>query len=248
MTPVWLKSIVAFLQPPGLILLLLLFGLYSWLVAKKFRAGLVIVTSTLLLYLFSIPLITNKLINNLEKTYSSANFEKVVLEKKPKAIVVLSSSKWPNSNGVLRNLYAAKLASITKLPVLVSGGGNDAASIAKSLGIDFGVTGAIWVDSESRNTIENAKFTKKILEKNNINDIFLVTNAWHMPRAIQVFSKQGINIIPAPVLSNLENSTIMAENLLPRGEEMVKSEVFFHEHLGVWWYKLISVINSEGLS
>lgn len=248
----WFKLVIGLLQPPGLIILLLLFGLYSWLVAKKSRAILVLTLSTLLLYSFSIPFCTNKLISYIDQKYQAMTLDSVSQEKTPKAIVVLSAGLWPNSNGLFRILYTAKLANITKLPILVSGGGknienkedSEAASMAKSLEADFHIAGAIWVEGESRNTMENAKFTKQVLEKNNINDIFLVTNSWHMPRAVQEFTKQGINVVAAPVLSNTKSKT-MLEQFVPSADELLKSEAFFHEYFGAMWYKLLAMVNSN---
>jgi len=248
---VWLKCIVAFLQPPGLNILLLLLGLFFWLISKKGRAAFLLISSTLLLYLFSIPLANNVLIGYLEKKYQS-KFEEIIKDKTPQAIVVLSAGKWPNSNALLRNLYAAKLAKNTNLPILVSGGGanrtsndvSEAADMAKSLAADCGISGAIWVEGDSHNTMESAKFTKKVLEKNNINNVFLVTNAWHMSRAMGVFSKQGIKAIPAPIVSNIGDNKFTVDNLTPSAEGVVNSEVFFHEYFGALWYKVLELVGS----
>ena len=248
---VWLKCIIAFFRPPGLNILLLAVGLFFWLISKKGRAVFLLSSSTLLLYLFSIPLSNNILISSLEKKYQS-KFEDIIKDKTPQAIVVLSSGKWPNSNGLLRTLYAAKLSKATNLPILVSGGGknhnnndvSEAADMAKSLAADFGISGAIWVEGDSHNTMENAKFTKKILEKNNIKNIFLVTNAWHMPRAMQVFNKQGIKVVSAPIVSNIENNKCTLDNLTPSADGIVTSEVFFHEYFGALWYKALELIGS----
>ncbi len=248
----WLKFIEAFLEPPGLNILLFVLVLYFWLRAKKVKAAFLLFVNTLLLYSFSVPLVTNQLLVLLEKNYQSS-FDDVIKEKSPKAVVVLTFSKWPSANGLLRNQYAAKLAKATNLPILVSGGGkngtnddSEAAGMAKSLEADFNISGAIWLESDSNTTMESAKFTKKILDQNSIKDIFLVTNAWHMPRAKEVFSKQGINVVPAPVLSNTNLNKPMLENLTPNADEIVKSGWFFHEYFGQYWYKALELLQKEG--
>ncbi len=49
------------------------------------------------------------------------------------------------------------------------------------------------IESESKNTFENALFTKALLEKKNINGNFLlITSAYHMRRSLGCFNKAGI--------------------------------------------------------
>jgi uncharacterized SAM-binding protein YcdF (DUF218 family) len=55
---------------------------------------------------------------------------------------------------------------------------------------------ALIVESESKNTYENALFTKKMIDSLNLNGSFiLVTSAIHMPRAMAVFKKVGFKNI-----------------------------------------------------
>ncbi len=51
-------------------------------------------------------------------------------------------------------------------------------------------------ETESRNTRENALYTKKILKKINAQKVILVTSAFHMPRSYAVFKKIGVNAVP----------------------------------------------------
>lgn len=248
----WLNILIAFLQPPGLNVILLFVSLFYWIASKRGLALFFLITSTMLLYAFSIPLCTNKLMHYLENKYQAIKFENVIQDKTPKAIVVLSDGKWPNGNALMRILYAAKLANSTKLPILVSGKGknlvnqdSEAADMAKSLAVDFNISGAIWIEGSSKNTMENAKFTKQILEKNGIHEIFLVTNAWHMSRAVQTFNKQAINVVAVPVLSDVENNKITLEQFIPSANDIVKSAIFFHEYFGALWYKMLHAINVD---
>jgi len=254
----YLKIIAAFLQPPGLIITLLLISLFYLLLSKRKIAACWLIISTILLYLFSIPLCTNKLIAYLEHPYQQSTLDNVIKKFSPqqvKAIVVLSAGAWPNANGFMRNMCAAKLANITKLPILVSGGGeavanrdSEAADMAKSLATDFNISGAIWVEGNSYNTMENAKYTKQILEKNGITEVFLVTNSWHMSRAVQVFNKYKIQVIPVPVLSNINiehNNKITINNFIPSADNLSKSAIFVHEYFGVIWYKLLNIMHID---
>ncbi|WP_448697747.1 YdcF family protein [Mucilaginibacter sp. AW1-3] len=58
---------------------------------------------------------------------------------------------------------------------------------------------AILVEHNSRNTFENAAFSKKILQVKHLNPPFLlVTGAYHMRRALYIFKKEGIPVVPYP--------------------------------------------------
>ncbi|TAH13795.1 MAG: YdcF family protein, partial [Sphingobacteriia bacterium] len=59
---------------------------------------------------------------------------------------------------------------------------------------------AIILESQSRNTYENAVYSKRILDSLKLKEPFvLVTSAQHMPRSIAIFNKVGFKkIIPFP--------------------------------------------------
>jgi len=108
-----------------------------------------------------------------------------------------------------RVLYAARLYHQGVAPkILVSGGNLDfstargetpAEEMADLLALTNVPQDAIWLQSDSQNTYEDALYSTQILEKQGIEEIILVTSALHMPRSLALFEKQGITVIPAPV-------------------------------------------------
>lgn len=55
----------------------------------------------------------------------------------------------------------------------------------------------ILIESNSKNTFENAKFTKAILEKSHLQPPYLlVTSAFHMRRSLMLFSHAGLQVEP----------------------------------------------------
>jgi len=99
--------------------------------------------------------------------------------------------------------YGAHLAKLTGLPVLVSGGVATEENTAEAqlmelaLAQDFDVA-ARWVEDQSVNTGENAKFSAVMLKREGIEHIVLVTHAAHMSRAQAYFEAAGLKVTPAP--------------------------------------------------
>jgi uncharacterized SAM-binding protein YcdF (DUF218 family) len=71
-----------------------------------------------------------------------------------------------------------------------------AAALFESLGID---KTRLIVDRDSRNTYENAVFSKKLAAPKPGERWLLVTSAFHMPRAVGLFRKVGFPVEPYPV-------------------------------------------------
>jgi uncharacterized SAM-binding protein YcdF (DUF218 family) len=71
-----------------------------------------------------------------------------------------------------------------------------AARLLDSLGI---ARSRITLEDRSRNTVENAVFSKAIVQPRPGERWLLVTSAYHMPRAIGAFRKAGFPVEPYPV-------------------------------------------------
>jgi uncharacterized SAM-binding protein YcdF (DUF218 family) len=73
------------------------------------------------------------------------------------------------------------------------------ATIARSLLESFGISKErILVEDRSRNTVENAVFSKRLVSPQAGERWLLVTSAYHMPRAIGIFRKAGFPVEPYP--------------------------------------------------
>jgi uncharacterized SAM-binding protein YcdF (DUF218 family) len=101
-----------------------------------------------------------------------------------------------------RLAYAAKLARLTHLPVLLSGGAvaHDVAEsqvMAGTLRQSFGIE-ARWLETRSRDTHENARYSAALLAGEGHPRVLLVTSATHMPRSLAEFRAAGVDVLPAP--------------------------------------------------
>jgi len=97
--------------------------------------------------------------------------------------------------------YGARVAKLTGLPILVSGGavtGGEAEArlMQQSLRDEYGIE-VRWVEARSRNTHENALRSAEILKGAGIQRVVLVAHAFDMPRATAEFATAGIGTVPA---------------------------------------------------
>lgn len=137
---------------------------------------------------------------------------------------------------------AAALHRRTGLPILVSGGtvGDDpapiAAVMARSLADDFNVP-PLWVEARSRDTWENARFSAELLRAAGISRVYVVTHAWHMPRALLAFRRAGIEAVPVPVRRDAW-PPLDVWQFLPSEAGWQTSYFGFHEWIGLAFYSV----------
>ena len=144
--------------------------------------------------------------------------------------------------------YAAKLHRITGKPILATGGAplgsesSEAAQMKAVLEKEFQVP-VKWIEGASRNTHENAYKSFAILKRDGISHIALVTHAWHMPRAEREFEQAGFEVIPAATAYTTRYKTDIFA-FIPTAGALQKSSLFFHEVIGMLWYRLMPVRGS----
>jgi uncharacterized SAM-binding protein YcdF (DUF218 family) len=153
-----------------------------------------------------------------------------------------------------RILYGSWLYKQGKAPLLVVTGGRaewygeggnpeseDMAALAEAMGVP---PSAIIQESQSFNTRDNAVNTQQILLKRGVNKILLVTSALHMPRAMEIFRKVGVESIAAPTdflsVQN-ENSKGLAAvlDLLPTVEALKNTTNAIKEYIGLFMYQMV---------
>jgi len=94
---------------------------------------------------------------------------------------------------------------------------------------------AILIENNSRNTIENARFSKTILEKAHLNGPFLlITSAFHMRRAAMIFKKEHINVVPYPCnfITNRSGRYSFDDCFVPDSEILGRWPVYLKEFVG----------------
>lgn len=241
--------IAAFLLPPLDLLLIGVIGLWLW--HKRPRMARTLVTASLAsLWLLSTPYIADSLLQQLEGAPAALDAKTQTAE----AIVVLGGGTYfgaPEYGGdtvgedtLVRLRYAARLQRATGKPVLVTGGkplGNDlseAQQMKSVLENEFNVP-VTWTEDASENTWQNARFSYRKLGPLGIRRVYLVTQAWHMPRAARAFRSAGFAVVPAPTAYTTSyRADLLA--LLPSADALRNSRIFMHEMIGLLWYRLKS--------
>ena len=102
----------------------------------------------------------------------------------------------------------------------------------------------IIIESESKNTRENAVNTKGILEEKYYEGKYiLVTSAIHMPRAKRCFNKVGIEIIPFSVDHQAGERRYLIDHLfIPTVDSFRKWQGLIKEWVGLIAYKIAGYI------
>lgn len=252
------KFLPLFIFPLGLIALLLILALL-WRRGRK----IAIILALIVLWLGSSRYVAYALVRSLESRYPAPTGD-----LRADAIVVLgggtrgSDPPRPmtevNEAGD-RLLYGARLYHDGAAPVILVTGGsiewltpegispeaNDMSALMEMLGTP---PESLWLEARSRNTYENALYSREMLAEEGMNDILLVTSAMHMPRSVPLFEAQGLQVTPAPtdfLVSDAEwrhlwrgGPTATLINLLPNVEYLTYTTRALKEYIGLAVYGL----------
>lgn len=241
--------------PPGSNLLLILLALLLWR-RRPVVAAFLVITSGGSLYAFSIPVVSEALRGALE--IHGATSAEQVKRYGAQAIVVLGAGRdraapeyagadTLSDSALVRVRYAARLAKETRVPVLTSGGKLPAEAFPEALLMqqvlenEFGVA-VRWIEGRSMNTWENAQFSGDTLLPRDVRRIALVTQAWHMPRAVLFFEKRGFEVLPAPTGFYSPWTTHPVLRWVPQVDTLRESTRALHELLGIAWYRLTGML------
>jgi uncharacterized SAM-binding protein YcdF (DUF218 family) len=253
------KLLPIFIYPLGLSCLLLI-GAFFLALRRSRLATIPIILSFAILAIASNPRVSDALFKSLE-------WQNLPSQELPTAdaIVVLGGATGSispprvmpdlNEHGD-RIFYAAKLYKEGKAPLIVLSGGriewfgkeeSEAADMARLLELTGIPKEAIIQEDNSLNTHENAVFTQKILEAKGIKKILLVTSAFHTPRSLKIFARQGIEAIPAPTDFLISQQKLLEHDYsvesrilsyLPDADSLDHTTKAIKEYIGTFIYRL----------
>jgi uncharacterized SAM-binding protein YcdF (DUF218 family) len=249
----WMASPIGFMLWGGFLGLILLWST-RWKKSAKFLIG----ASIIQLAIFASPVVSNSLLGALEERareleQNNQQAELILSGNKYAAIILLGGATapanppkrpYPDLGGAAdRMWHAARLYRQGLAPKIIITGGrspgletrNDIQTEAQAMRlllIDFGVPdSAMILEEGARNTRENASKTKALIGEQRV---ALVTSAFHMPRSIATFRKEGLLIDAFPTDFNVDpDVSALWDRILPTSKSLNASEVAIKEYIAL---------------
>lgn len=242
------KCITPFLVPPGIFVLLLLLSGLRQMGKGNGKNGFFQCVLGLLLWLFSLAPFSNLLLKNLESGITAPKSVQgdviVVLGGGMHAEAEdLSGRGVPGGDSLERLVTAARLEKRLKIPVIVSGGAvfkdsRPEAPAMKRILVDLGVpANRITVEDKSRDTMENAKYSREICSRQGYKKIILLTSSYHLKRAEKAFRNNGLAVTPFPANIKIHGPVRYGFiGYLPSASSLMDTSVYLKEYLGMLFY------------
>jgi len=244
------KWVTPFLLPPGLFVLLLVVA-GMWCIRRKFWIGAWIsLMMGGLIWGLSVPPTVDLLAGGLEQ---AATLPK---ELRADAIIMLGGAAYqavpdlsgkgaPGPGTMERMVTAARLYRRLQVPIIVSGGrvfceGDSIAILTKRFLVDLGVPAAhILLEDRSRDTYENALYSKELCERHGFKKPLVVTSGYHLKRARLSFEKVGLEVTFFPcALTTYPGKVYSWHHWLPSATALAGTSAALHEWLGLMYYRL----------
>lgn len=204
-----------------------------------------------LAWLSSIPPTRHLLMRPLETRYPP-----IQAAARPDVIVVLggglisdspeaAGGASPSQVSTKRVAHAFTLHRRLGVPIIVSGGDpydesdTTEGALMRDQLIEWGVSpGQVLAETDSANTLGNARRVKELLARGGFTRPALVTSARHMPRSVAVFRSVDVEVIPAPTDYTSLGHRWNLWDLLPSAGSLNVVGIALHEHLGILYYKM----------
>ena len=247
--------IYSLLFAPNVLILMAIVSTLLWLLRWRKLAIFSLGIGILWVFLWSLPATTLIAGGYLEQRYTRkapADYPKA------DAIVVLGGHIQGNRHNwfedfnrdlvVSRESVAAQLYKAQRSDLILLSGGalkgpvSDTATMSRSLQ-NMGIPAeAIIQETQSQNTLENARLTDKTLRDLERQQILLVTSALHMPRAMTAFDDQPMTVTPAPLPTQINWPKGRAMPIwMPDLHTLLASQTIIKEYVGLilYWVRAI---------
>lgn len=242
------KFITYFVTPPGLFVSVLLLGLTF----LRKRVTPLLIATALLIYGLSIEPVKDLIVSPLETPYPVPTLSQV---REGGAYVVLGHSMHARApdmygQGVLegdalhRVTTAYRLYLLAPKPIIISGGtmrsAVSEADVSRRYLVNIGVPPhMVMAEGKSRDTRENALFTREICKAKGIEKIILITSAVHMRRSVMLFGRHFDHILPYPTAHKTSPKGYSIHAFLPEAPHMEAISFAMKEYLGILFYTVM---------
>lgn len=234
------KILLFIILPLYWIIALLLIALLSKNAKTKKR---VFIAAFIILYFFTAPFFF-KVVANIWDVKSPDLNE----TKRYSCVILLGGFSSSEPNGGSFNTSSDRFIQGVKLMftkqashILISGGNGQLipgefreAAWTRTQLLKFNIPDSlILVENKSKNTIENARFSKELLSKQHLPPPYLlVTSAFHMRRSLMIFKHAGIDVVPYS--SNYLTGRVEygLDSFLPNAETLSRWDFYTKEMVG----------------
>lgn len=245
------KILTPFFLPPGIFIMFLMgYGLFL-LLFKKRKIGIINIATGLCFWVLSTTPFSNYLIENLESEFllpQTVTGDVIVLLGGGiiDGVPDFSGEGVPTNEMLARIVTAVRLQKKLNIPIIITGGkvyenASAEAPIVRRFLIDLGIEDTKLISEEkSRDTYENAAYTKRICEEYNFKQPILITSAYHMKRAVASFKKVGIDVTSYSAnFYAFGHADYSFYSFLPQSGSLLMTASAIHEYLGILFYRLI---------
>ena len=245
-----LKFCYQWVLPPGLIILaLLVTGIF--LLRRRKGGGRVVLIAGLVLWLLSLRGTATLVCAPLESMYTppavsditSLGCDVLVMTGAGSVggVPDVDGTGQPSSIMAKSMLTAFRLQRLTDLPLLVTGGqvrksdgreGDIALRIFAGMGVE---QDKLLTENQSKNTAQNARFTKRLLQEKGFDRVLLVVPALHAPRAARLFEREGVDCVvyPSNYRRSLGWTPTLPTDLMPTADNLNDVSDALREYLAL---------------
>lgn len=240
----FLQFLLSFIVPPGIFLIPLTIW-WLQLVKKRSRHHYLALLLVCSFYLSTISLVSDPVLGHLEQLHEppqTVEGDAIIVLTGGATLDTLGAGGPGDPSGETANRLLASVALYNKLgvPIIISGGkvypdtGYESV-VSKNWLIATGVPeNHLWVEDQSRNTHDNIRFVKRILEEKKLMKPILITSALHMARSLEHLEEEGIEAVPYPTGYMVSKSLkLYPERFLPSYEAVNKLGHALKEYLGL---------------
>lgn len=245
------KVLEAVFFPPGIFIVVLAAALVLARSSERRWLRALLWALLVLVWVSSITPTRSLLMRPLETRYPP-----IPASARPDVIVVLggglispspeaSGGASPSQVSTKRVAHAFTLHRRLGVPIIVSGGDpfdesdSTEGELMRDQLTEWGVSpGQVLAETDSANTLGNARRVKELLARGGYSRPALVTSARHMPRSVAVFRSMDIEVIPAPTDYTCLDHGWSLWDLLPSAGSLDVVGIALHEHLGMLYYKV----------
>ncbi len=242
------KILPLMVLPLGAVSVLLVVALLLMIKDRRKTAAGFLTAALALLWVASMPIVAAGLYRGIEAHYPPISLADVPSSACMVLLGGVVSAPTPPrvdielKDAIDRVYKAAQLYRAGKAPVVIVTAGNQPwmklqqseAELIRDLLIEWQVPeDSIVLEGNSRNTRENALFSKKIINAINCEQPLLVTSAAHMPRAVAAFKSVEVSVFPVSTdVRVVDQQGITPMDFLPDASALAMTSDALREWMG----------------